>query len=314
MALNSTCRYRFTLLPTPFVSYAEAAKQCPGSKLTTLPNLGLVGNIEPGPGAGQTSPAGQGSWSQLRANVDSLNEQSGSAASYKIMLIVRHGLGVHNVVMGEVGSSEWKNHWSKMDGDGSRTWFDAELVDEGKAQAADLGARFATGVKQDGFPVPDTIYTSPLARCLETAKLVFKDVVEGRGREFRPVVKELLRERLTDHTCDRRRPRTWIGENYPEYEIDPSLDESDTLWREGVTESNEDHVAREQTLLQDVFQADSGTIVALVTHSYTVSAILEAVGADHFRVAESAMVALLVRAERVWEETLGREERPVVEM
>jgi broad specificity phosphatase PhoE len=178
-------------------------------------------------------------------------------------------------------------------------WFDAELVDDGIAQTTDLGAQFAAGIEENGFPLPDAIYTSPLARCLQTTKLVFKDVMLGHGREFKPTVKELLRERLTGHTCDRRRSKTWIRETYPEYEIEPTFEESDRLWSLEEIESNEEHVARKQTLLEDIFRSESGMLVALVTHSYAISAVLEAIGAEHFRVAESGMVALLVRAERV---------------
>lgn len=155
------------------------------------------------------------------------------------------------------------------------------------------------GVKHKNFPVPDTLYTSPLARCLETTKLVFRDVVEGHGRTFKPVVKELLRERLTDHTCDRRRARRWITAAYPEYELEAGFAEEDLLWHVDRSESNVEHVARTQNLLEDIWSQDSGVFIALVTHSYTLSSILEVIHAPLFRVGEGVMTAFLVKGQRI---------------
>lgn len=44
----------------------------------------------------------------------------------------------------------------------------------------------------------------------------------------------------------------------------------------------------------------------LLTHSYAISAILEAVGAPHFRVAEGAVFPLLVRGEVVLGDVAGQ--------
>jgi broad specificity phosphatase PhoE len=192
-----------------------------------------------------------------------------------------------------------QSHWSKLDGDGTRTWFDAELVDKGVDEATALGRLFADGAKSQGFPLPDAIYTSPLSRCLATAKLVFQDILEGQGRPFRPKVKELLRERLTDHTCDRRRSGVWIRSAYPGYELETGFADEDALWRSDRYESEEEHMARTQRLLEDIFDSEAGTFIALVTHSYTFSAILQVIGAPVFRVGEGVMVALLVRSRKL---------------
>lgn len=160
------------------------------------------------------------------------------------------------------------------------------------------------------MPIPGTLYTSPLARCLETTRLVFADLLPsslpssssfhaGRGgahTSFRPIIKEALRERMTDHTCDRRASRTWIAANYPDYAIEDSFVEQDVLWRAERWELNEEHEARKHKVLEDIFATDDNQIVSLTVHSYAISAIFEAVGAPHFRVSEGSTVPLMVKA------------------
>ncbi|KAI1047539.1 hypothetical protein LB505_014074 [Fusarium chuoi] len=278
------CSYKFTFEPDWFVDYPVISHSYPGSKLTTQPNLGLLDDRE---------------WARLTEHVEQSNDQDDSDVSHKILLVARHGHGVHNDVMEEVGSEEWKKHWSKLPGDSNRTWLDAELVEKGVQQAKDLGKLYTEGIRHAGFPVPDTIYTSPLARGLKTTSLIFRDIITEQGTEFRPIVKEYLRERLTNHTCDKRRTKQWIQASYPDYELESGFAEEDVLWHADRSESNEAHVARTQELLEDVWRHDSGSCVALTTHSFTISTILEAIGAPQFRMGEGAMVALLVKGEKI---------------
>ncbi|KAF5569471.1 phosphoglycerate mutase [Fusarium phyllophilum] len=281
---DPTCSYKFTFEPGWFVDYPVISQSYPGSKLTTQPNLGLLDGRE---------------WARLTEHVERLNEQDNSDATHKVLLVARHGHGVHNDVMEEVESEEWKNHWSKLPGDANRTWLDAELVEKGVKQAKDLGKLYTEGIRHKGFPVPDTFYTSPLARGLKTTSIVFRDIVTEHGTEFRPIVKEYLRERLTNHTCDKRRTRQWIQASYPDYELESRFAEEDMLWHADRSESNEAHVSRTQELLEDVWRHDSGSCIALTTHSFTISTILEVIGAPEFRMGEGAMVTFLVKGEKI---------------
>lgn len=166
-------------------------------------------------------------------------------------------------------------------------------------QAKGLGRLWSEFVAEDRLPLPKTIYTSPLTRCLETTRLVFANVVSEQGWQFHPVVKEFLRERLTNHTCDRRSSLSWIKKHYPDYVIEPEFSEEDKLWSSSKWETVEEHVARKQQLLEDIFETEESSFVALTTHSYAISAILRAVGMEEFRVREGSSIALLVKAERL---------------
>lgn len=178
-------------------------------------------------------------------------------------------------------------------------WADARLNPEGIAQATALGRFWADAVRRDGLPLPGTVYTSPLARCLETTRLAFGPVFEEQGAPFRPVVKELLRETVIDHTCDRRSPRSWIEANYPSYAIEPGFSEEDVRWGSRRWETFEGHVARKQTVLEEIFATDENEVVALTVHSGATSAILSVVGSPEFLLREGTSIALLVRADRV---------------
>jgi broad specificity phosphatase PhoE len=186
-----------------------------------------------------------------------------------------------------------------MDGDGRITWADPHLNDEGIEQAKSLGQFWSDAVSSDMIPFPGTIYTSPLARTLETTRLAFANVTATHGPPFQPIIKELLRERLTNHTCDRRSSLSWIKEHYPDYIVEPGFSEDDVLWSSSREETEEEHVARKQRLLEDMFENDGNEFVALTTHSYAISAILGAMNMAAFRVREGSSVALLVRAERI---------------
>lgn len=194
-----------------------------------------------------------------------------------------------------------QNHWSHLDGDGKIVWADSQLNEEGIEQAKSLGYYWSDAVLNESIPIPGIIYTSPLARCLETTRLVFANAVAERKAPFHPMVKELLRERLTDHTCDRRSSKTWIEEHYPDYTIEPGFSETDTLWNSDRWETTEEHASRKQQLLEDIFETDTNTFIALTTHSYAISAILSTIGMQPFRVREGSSIALLVRAEKVSE-------------
>lgn len=183
-------------------------------------------------------------------------------------------------------------------------WADAHLVEKGIQQVTELGLLWKTAVGEQKVPVPGTLYTSPLTRCLQTTRLVFGGVVgDGARSTFddlsRPIIKENLRERMTDHTCDRRSLRTWIADSYPDYLIEAGFAERDELWRADRWEPFEEHVARKQAVLEDIFATDENHVVSLTVHTMAIVAILDAVGAPHFRVREGTTVPLVVKATRI---------------
>ncbi|KLU82308.1 hypothetical protein MAPG_01382 [Magnaporthiopsis poae ATCC 64411] len=277
---------KFSADPTFFVDYSALAAVSPDGRVGTQPRFGLA--------EGQTWPSAT---------------STATNGGYKVIFYSRHGVGHHNVKEAEVGTAAWDAHWSLLDGDGDgRVWADAELTEEGVQQAAErspaaerearLDAMLAALPPDQGVPFPGAIYSSPLRRCLATTALIYGDVAASTGPVVPPVVKESLRERVTDHTCDRRSSRTWIAEHYPRFRASPEdLAEEDPLWRAGQTETPEVHVKRWQAVLQDIWLSDPSPFIAIVSHSMALAALLELLGLETFHVRPGTTFALLVKAE-----------------
>jgi broad specificity phosphatase PhoE len=87
--------------------------------------------------------------------------------------------------------------------------------------------------------------------------------------------------------------------NFPDYFISPDFSEEDTLWRSDRFETPEEHAARKQQVLEDIFDHDSNQFIHLTTHSYAISAILDVLGMKTFRVREGSSIAILVKAEKI---------------
>ena len=168
----------------------------------------------------------------------------------------------------------------------------------GIQQARDLGEFWMDLVDKDGAPLPEKHYTSSLARCLQTSKLVFTHLMESHGREFKPTVKDKLRERYTLHTCDMRRPRSWIAENYPDYIIEDGMPEEDGFRKILHYETDQEHEARKQAVLEEIFSTDNNEFISLTVHSMAIRAIQAVCDTHKFKVREGSTIALLVRGEK----------------
>ncbi|WYZ37130.1 hypothetical protein EsH8_II_000636 [Colletotrichum jinshuiense] len=291
---NPVCRYKFTIIPEYFVDYYKIADDSPGGKATTQPSLGLL-DKKFGDAADDVDAK---PWERFTTYVNRLNAESSDGVEYKVLYLTRHGLGFHNVQAAKVGTAEWDRYWSHLDGDGVVTWLDAALVDVGIRQAEELGRFWAEATTNKKIPFPESFYTSPLRRCLETSRLVFGELVKQRGKEFRPLIKEGLRERMTDHTCDKRSSKTWIKGAYPSYIFESDFTEEDQLWKADRFETTEEHVARKQIVLEEIFSTDPSQFISLTAHSYAISAILNVGGQEEFRVREGSTIAVLVRGDK----------------
>ncbi|KAK8103146.1 hypothetical protein PG984_016292 [Apiospora sp. TS-2023a] len=320
-SLGMSRKYKFTTVQEIFVDYTQDGQNSSSSPTTiaTYDQLGIIEEKDYDQDRKPSSPSLQ--WKRLESHVAKLNSES-EDVSYKVIYVVRHGRGVHNVVMDAVGS-QWKEKWALRDGarldelpempelpashgdeDGRINWVDSPLVQKGRDQAQELAKDWVKWNRENGMPIPGTIYTSPMVRCLETTELIYGDVLRENGRNIQPVVKENLRERLTNHTCDRRKTRSSIEKNFPKFYFEPGFKEEDVLWRarrsDGMVtaETDDEHTARKQRLLEDIFDTDNSHFISLTTHSYAISGILASVGSPPLRVKEGSMLAMLIKAEK----------------
>lgn len=197
----------------------------------------------------------------------------------------------------EARANEPQNHWSRLEGDGTTTWADAHLTPEGESQAATLSS-FWTDLISTGAPVP-SLYTSPLTRCLQTTQLIWEPTLNSLSLPFSPLIKEDLREQMTDHTCDRRSSLTHIKSLFPNFRVEEGFTENDEQWKADRWEALSDHCTRKQRVLEEIFDNDDDSFLSLSVHSYAIAVILKVCGAEVYRVREGTSIGVLVRAEKV---------------
>jgi broad specificity phosphatase PhoE len=211
----------------------------------------------------------------------------------------RHGEGYHNAAESYYGTPAWNCFYSELNGNATVTWADAHLTPNGVAQAQ-LASRFwASLITTQSVPLPQTYYTSPLYRCLDTANITFGPLASllPPSQPFIPMVKELMRESLSAHTCDRRSNKNFIAATFPSYTFEAGFAESDPLWNETYAETDSAQVARSIQLLNDIFTTDPSTYISFTSHSGEIGAILAALGHIPFSLSTGAVIPALVRAE-----------------
>jgi broad specificity phosphatase PhoE len=203
---------------------------------------------------------------------------------------------IDNVGEAKYGTKAWDDYWSKLDGDGELYWFDAHLTDVGKKQASNNNAFFDSQYQEAKMPAPEKYYVSPLYRCLQTANLTFSGVDIPSERPFKPLIKELLREVMGEHTCDKRSTRTVIHIAVPAWDIEPGFTEDDELWQADHRETNAEHDARTQNLLDDIFANDGHLFISFTSHSGAIASLLRVVGHRQLRIPTGGMMPMLLKA------------------
>ncbi|KAF2458620.1 phosphoglycerate mutase [Lineolata rhizophorae] len=242
-------------------------------------------------------------WERFVCYLNHLNRVAPHNVQYKLLIMGRHGEGYHNVAESYYGTEAWDCYWSLLDGNGTITWADAHITPEGADQAVRAHAFWHDALANGGIPAPQSYYVSPLARCLETARLTFSAPADlpfpADAAPFVPTIKELLREAIGIHTCDRRSSKAWIAQNYPGYVFEEGFAEEDPLWEPDERETNAAMDARLAQLLDNVFASDErSSVISFTSHSGALGSVLRVLGHREFRLVTGAVIPVLVRAER----------------
>jgi broad specificity phosphatase PhoE len=244
-------------------------------------------------------------WQRFESYVRQLNEQSGQETWFKVLFLARHGQGWHNVAESKYGTPAWDCHWSMLDGADGIIWADANLTELGIGQAREVHKLWQSLL--GGIPSPDAYYVSPLARAIQTADITFNSLDLPHDKSYKPVVKELLREAIGVHTCDRRQSATALKKLFPHVVFEHGFAEDDPLWTAEYREPRSARRLRMTELLDDIFSADEGTFLSFTSHSGAIASILEAISHRQFDLETGGVIPVLVKAERVRGE---REEPP----
>ncbi|KAM0698406.1 hypothetical protein Q7P36_001873 [Cladosporium allicinum] len=292
---NASPKYRFEAVPGYFMQ--DAPETDPNTFDYTKHNFGLIPRsyLEETT-TSETSPQTQ--WQKFTTHLQTLIATAPQGTTYKLFYLARHGEGYHNVAEAQYGTKLWDDYWSKLDGDGTLYWVDAHLTAVGEQQARDAGSFFRDQFAKEKMPVPDAWVASPLMRCLKTCELEWA----GLGLEgFKPTIKEMAREVMGEHTCDRRSSRSVIEGAYPDWPVEEGFKEEDELWRADHRETFAEHDVRTLDLLEDVFQNEGkgASVLSLTSHSGAIASFMRVVGHREFRLGTGGMVPVLVKATEV---------------
>lgn len=111
-------------------------------------------------------------------------------------------------------------------------------------------------------------------RCLATADISFSGLDLPPGRPFIPLIKELVREAIGAHTCDRRSSKTYIHEQYPDWPFEEGFAETDPLWDSELRETNVAMDIRLRQAFDEIFSTNKNTFISISSHSGAIGSML----------------------------------------
>ncbi|KAL2803312.1 histidine phosphatase superfamily [Aspergillus granulosus] len=258
-------------------------------------------------------------WERFHAELQALNENSPKHVSYKLFFMGRHGEGYHNAAESYFGTPAWNCYWALLAGNGTHTWWDADLTSEGINQATIAHEYWLSQYETQRIHFPDAYYSSPMTRALKTANITFTGLplAAAGAADFIPEVKEGFREGMSMHTCNERRSKSYIEDLFPGWTFEKGFTEDDELWTGVTAEPSEAQDERSREALDDIFSKGKkgkkpngvcaphkkdDLVVSITAHSGEITSILRVIGHQPFRLSTGAVIPVLIRAEEVEEE------------
>ncbi|KAJ7577526.1 histidine phosphatase superfamily [Mycena floridula] len=237
-------------------------------------------------------------WNRLKARIEELQAQE-EKSIYKLIFFGRHGEGFHNVAEAKYGTKAWDEYWAMLDTDGELIWGpDPLLTALGESQARAVNTVWKTEV-QDGMPLPEKLYCSPLTRAMHTNQLTFEGLDVGKT-----VVLENCREDIGDHTCDKRRSKSYIQASFPEFIIEDGFTEEDILWPGNGSggETREEICRRATSVLDRIFGrseplfSDNATYISITAHGGIINGFMYALHCGKYPLPTGGVLPILIKA------------------
>ncbi|KAI3406976.2 hypothetical protein KGF56_000269 [Candida oxycetoniae] len=210
-------------------------------------------------------------------------------ANHKLFFLIRHGFGVHQC---NTPSTDWTCYWETLDGYDGQVWADALLTQKGIDECTALSKQIKS---TSNFPFPNTHYSSPLRRTLQTWQYVWKDITNDA-----PIIKEYARETYGIQTESKRHSKTYIHSNWPYATFEDGFTEDDKLWEANSRETGQHRKFRAASLLNDIFDSTSSDekVISIVSHSGMIGSLLKVVGHREYPVDNAVLIPVLVQRKK----------------
>ncbi|KAF8499166.1 phosphoglycerate mutase-like protein [Russula emetica] len=252
------------------------------------------------------------SWTEFVDAINELHAKRPDSVSYKVLFLGRHGEGSHNVAIDKY-SPKYSRTWAVKKGDGELTWgralrhiavfirladlaflipaADPRLTSIGEEQARSAHAAWEREILR-GLPVPQKFYCSPLTRAIRTLQLTFEGILPA---DLKPIIVENCREHNGAHFCDKRRPKSEVQSEFPDFVFEEGFEEEDVTWT-SERESRENMVKRAKLVLDRIFQDDrDDTYISITAHSGSIKSVLRVLGRGDYNIQTGGLVVVVVK-------------------
>ncbi|KAJ3189812.1 hypothetical protein HDU85_000096 [Gaertneriomyces sp. JEL0708] len=249
------------------------------------------------------------SWEAFWAKVERTRAQIGNDGQVGVLILQRHGEGIHNVAEQKYGKEAWDSYYSKLP-----MYRDAALTTYGVEQMQEMSKEMKKEIVT-GLGPPSTILSSPLSRCLNTTRIIWENITEshaedagGASRKSFPQVPhvwENLREEYGVHTCDERRSRTELQTLFPSYNFTDLKADEDPFWTPNEREplSHVDERVRDALghmfSLKQVGESNGRGFISVVCHGGIVESAIRITGHPDFCVLPGGLLPMVVVAQYV---------------
>ncbi|KAF9226835.1 phosphoglycerate mutase-like protein [Gyrodon lividus] len=234
-------------------------------------------------------------WQKFKREIERLNSSALATTQYKVIFLGRHGQGYHNVAIAKYSIEEWYGCWTKLDGHGGLVWGpDPELTELGLEQARDAHRAWKKELGSK-IPLPQRLYSSPLRRAIKTHQLTFEGLL---GPDLKTTIVENIREKNGVSTCDKRRGRSEIQKDFPEYLWEDGFTEEDETWDPEIRETPEELECRATKVLDMIFDEDKEQFISITSHHGFIDAFLRVCHHRPWDLPTGGIIPVVVKADK----------------
>ncbi|KAI5953637.1 hypothetical protein KGF54_003009 [Candida jiufengensis] len=222
-------------------------------------------------------------WEEVLEDVQSNPNQ-------KLFFLQRHAEGYHLTARSHFNFSavDWRCYWSLQKGKDGIVWYDAELTEKGYQQTHSLVKKIES---VSDFPIPQKYFVSPLRRTLQTWRETWTNLTEETA-----VIKEFAREIYGIDSESERHNRSYIEDNFPNFEFEEGFHFSDVLWNSNYREKTQHCQYRAATLLKEIFDetSEEDKVISIVSHSGILYCILDVVHHRYYGLYPGGLIPVII--------------------